>query len=986
MGRYTFMKRFSINSFFPRSHFFPRDFLREISFMAQPQLTHITHFALVTSLVMLFFTNSAAQARQNTMSGGTSAPAATNAAPTTTQTSAPTATTTGATAGTPAAMPTAGTAPGTAATQSSFAGEGNILINASVAPAAALSTNATTAAPGFGYGNFRPGTEQITEGPIDNQFVLSPGDEIIVSIWGAMVEKFNLVISDEGFIDLPNEGGRIPTNGVTLKDLRPVIIQQLSQIYSAYINATDTNKSTAFVDVRLGKVRKLLVYVVGEVNVPGAYLISAGMANVLNVLNNAGGIRERGTLREIKIRRNDGTTQVIDLYRFFLNGDIDLNAVRLQPNDYIIVPLKKKSVTISGEVRRPMNYELTNNEGMKELLVFAGGFTSDAYLKQAQIRRFEPNLGELYLDVDLNTIEKNADKNIALVDGDSINIRRNVQVRKNTVTISGDGILRPGTYEWKPGMTMKDLIDKGEGLREYAYVERADLVRTADDFSKTLTIFSLGDLYKKDTTGTFQFTNNADKNFPLREMDQVFVQSAFGMTGADQYVTLAGHVKDPGKFVLAKNMTLYDLIFVRGGFQDAAFTKAAYMDTAHIIRKVPSTVGERIIPFNLGALLANDPTANIPLEENDVIKLYSFADLAMKRSVSIDGLVKKPGSYPMAENLTLEDLLVLAGGLRPEAYKVEAVIARTEVDGARGGEADRTYPTFVVPIQSGYVATPQDKKTLLKAFDRITVRNVLGWEPLDVVLIQGEVLYPGNYSMATKDETISSLIKKAGGLRKEALPEGAMVKRNRNVLNLAPETPAPTYEITINLAQALKNPKGAEDIVLKDGDQIFIPTNPGTIEVKGAVKRALTLQYKDGQTLDDYITLCGGYLDKADKSKVMVYAANNAAQSVSAKTAPVISAGSTIEVPLIKESEWLQTVEMNGAVLKPARMQYIEGARLGYYLNLCGGFSSNADINKIVVHMPDGGLLTKNANEPFNPELPAGSLVVIMTKPNIEIK
>ena len=198
----------------------------------------------------------------------------------------------------------------------------------------------------------------------------------------------------------------------------------------------------------------------------------------------------------------------------------------------------------------------------------------------------------------------------------------------------------------------------------------------------------------------------------------------------------------------------------------------------------------------------------------------------------------------MSENLTLEDLLVLAGGLRPDAYKVEGVIARTEADGNRLAAPDRTYPTFVVPIQSGYVATPQDKKTPLKAFDRITVRNVLGWEPLDVVLIQGEVLYPGNYSMATKDETISSLIKKAGGLRKEALPEGAMVKRNRNILNLAPDTPAPTYEITINLAQALKNPKGAEDIVLKDGDQIFIPTNPGTIEVKGAVKRALTLQYR----------------------------------------------------------------------------------------------------------------------------------------------
>ena len=260
-GALHIMSLFSKTEYFFHAILFPRNLLREISFVVQPKLTHISSFALVTSLVVLFFTNSTAQARQNIMSGGTSAPAATSAAPTTTQTAA--------TTSAPAATPTAGTAPGTASTKSSVAGEGNILINASVAPAAALATTATTAAPGFGYGNFRPGTEQITEGPIDDQFVLSPGDEVIVSIWGAMVEKFNLVISDEGFIDLPNEGGRIPTNGVTLKDLRPVIVQQLSQIYSAYINAADISKSTAFVDVRLGKVRKLLVYVVGEVNVPG---------------------------------------------------------------------------------------------------------------------------------------------------------------------------------------------------------------------------------------------------------------------------------------------------------------------------------------------------------------------------------------------------------------------------------------------------------------------------------------------------------------------------------------------------------------------------------------------------------------------------------------------------------------------------------------------------------------------------------------------
>lgn len=833
----------------------------------------------------------------------------------------------------------------------------------------------------FGYSNFRPGTEVISDGPINPWFILSPGDEIVVSIWGAMVETFNLIVSPEGFVDLPDDGGRISTNGVTLAELRPVIIQHLSQIYAAYINAADPTKSTAYVDVRLGKVRKLLVYVVGEVNSPGAYQIGAGMASVLNILNNAGGVRERGTLREILIRRSGGKSDSIDLYRFFLKGELDVEALSLQPNDYVVVPLKKKSVTINGEVRRPGNFELVGDEGMRQLVEFAGGFTQSAYLKSAQIRRSINNQGETFIDVDLDGIAGTDGADLALVDGDVVTIRKNIQIRTNTVSVSGDGITRPGTYAWGSGMTLSDLIAKAGGLREHAFLDRADLLRTEDDFSKRLVIFSLTDLYAKDDKGSFRFTGTDQNNFPLKEMDQIFVQSSFGMTGEDQFVTLEGHAKEPGKFVLAQNMALYDLIFAHGGYQDAAFRKAAFLDAAHIVRKIPGTVGEQLIAFNLGQLLAGDPAASLTLEPNDVIRLYSSADLAMKKRVTIDGLVKKPGEYPMVEGLTLEDLLVLAGGLRPDSYKVEAVIARTEADGNRVGAPDGTYPTFVVPLESNYVATPLDKKTPLKAFDRITVRNVLGWEPLDVVSIQGEVLYPGSYSLANKNETVSALIAKSGGLRVEALPEGATVRRNRNILALAADDAPTTYEITINLVQALKNPKGPEDIVMKDGDQIFIPTNPGTVEVHGAVHRPLTLQYREGFTIEDYIAICGGYLDKADQEKVLVFAANNAAQAIDGATEPVITPGSTIEVPLIRDSEWLETVEVKGAVLKPARVQFVDGARLGFYLNFCGGFTQNADTEKVVVHLPDGSMLTRKEGEEFNPQLPAGSLVVVTIKP-----
>jgi protein involved in polysaccharide export with SLBB domain len=630
---------------------------------------------------------------------------------------------------------------------------------------------------------------------------------------------------------------------------------------------------------------------------------------------------------------------------------------------------------------------------MRELIDFAGGFTPEAYPKRAQVIRNEPNLGEVVIDIDISGILDPKSANIPLQDGDRVRVPNNVQVRRKVVTVSGEGVVRPGTYEWRPGMTLRDLVDKAEGLREDAFTDRADLIRTEDDFSKTLITLPLGDLYQRDSAGKLTFSGNAEQNIPLRELDEVFIQSSFGLAGQDKFVTLEGHVKQPGRTVLARNMTLQDLIFLRAGLQDPAFARAAYMGVAHIKRQVPGAIGEQLIPFNLGALLAGDPSANLPLQDNDTIRLYSSDDLAMRRTVQIDGLVKNPGTYSMVEGLTLEDLLVLAGGLRPDAYKVEAVIARVEADGAGSASGsgapaapNRTYPTFVVAVPADYIARPAEGRVPLKAFDRITVRNELGWEPLDVVSVGGEVVYPGNYSLASKDETISSLIAKAGGLRKEGLPEGATVRRRRSVIALDPAVPPETYEITIDLAAALAAPRGTDDIVLKNGDEIFIPTNPGTIEVRGAVRRPLVLQFKDGRTLGEYIDMCGGYLDKADQARVMVLAANNAVRSVSGKGDIRLRPGSVIDVPLVRDSERLQTVDVAGAVVSPARLQYIDDAPLGYYLNMCGGMSAMADPAGIIIHLPDGGMLAKQDGKPFNPQVPPGSRVVIMSKPQVEAK
>ncbi len=839
----------------------------------------------------------------------------------------------------------------------------------------------------FGYDLFKASTEPISEGPVDENYIISPGDEIIIQTWGQLTLLHSLTVTEEGYLDLPDAAGRIYTNGVTLKDLKAEVTKSLSQIYAAYINAADPSKSSAFVDVKLGKIRKLLIYAVGEVIKPGAYTLTSGTATIVNLLLNAGGVKETGSLREIRIRRAGGKTENFDLYDFLLSGKLDVRKSQLRSGDYVIVPLKQKTVSIKGEVRRPMQYELVGNEGVRELVSFAGGFTPDAYLSRTQLKRFEINRGETYLDLDLDNLGRNPNWDFVLEDRDNLTIPRNIQVRKNEVEISGSGVVRPGTYEFTPGMTLKDLIDKADGLREYVYLDRADLVRTEADFSKKLTPFSLRDLYREEKPGIYQFIGSREKNFALNEMDQVSIYSAYGMRGEEKHIRIVGQVNDPGEYVLARNMTLFDLVFAHGGFQNPDFKRTVYLDLGHVIRKVSGLIGQKLIPFNLGKLLDGDPAANFILEDGDLVRIYSNAQMTIKSTVQISGLVNKPGTYDLSENLTVEDLIVLAGGLKAEAYKPEAVVARSEATGEGKTETQRREATFRALVEPGYAVLPIEKKTPLKAFDRVTVRNLPGWEPLPGVSLTGEVLYPGDYSLESREERISNLIRRAGGLRPEALPEGAVIRRNKNILAMVPGESAQTVEITLNLADALRRPGGQSDLVLKDGDVIFIPNNPGTVEVKGAVRMPLILQHQEDKGVQDYINLCGGYLESADKSGVVVYAANNEARKISrglfARSNPSVSPGSTIEIPFKGETTKLETVKITGAVVKPAVFQYIQGAKLGYYLDLCGGYSKVADPEKVVIHLADGGLLSKKKGVAFNPVIPAESIVVVMEVPGV---
>jgi protein involved in polysaccharide export with SLBB domain len=832
----------------------------------------------------------------------------------------------------------------------------------------------------FGYDVFQSGIGPITDGPVDDQYLLSAGDEIVVSIWGELNETLNLTVTSEGFVELPEKAGRIATNGLTLKELRPRIEQALSQIYAAYINAAEPSKSTAFVDIRLGRVRPLLVYVMGEVSKPGAYGVSASAATVLNLLTNAGGVRQAGSLREIKVRRADGSVDAIDLYGLLLKGEVDERRMRLRPGDYVIVPLKRRAVTVSGEVRRPLSYELVGSEGLREAIDFAGGLGAMAYLKQVQVRTTDPNRGEIVRDIDLTPMTTNAAWNLPLADGDSVQVGKTIQARANTVTIGGDGITRPGTYEWKPGMRLSDLVARAEGLREHALLERADLVRTEDDFAKKLITFSLAPLYQRGEGAQWTKVAGDDVvDLPLREMDEVIVQSGWGLAGRDKTVTLTGHVKSPGAVTLARGMTLQDLLFMRGGFQDPEFLKATYTRTAHLTRKVAGDIGQKLITFDVERVLAKDPGANLALEDGDEVRVFASAELTGPRTVRIDGEVQRPGTYPLSEDMTLQDLVVLAGGVSPRIIKGEAVVARP-LDAAMGAQGDDRVTSVTMPLAGDGATVGADAAFSLRTDDRITIRHQAGWEPLDVASVRGQVRYPGAYALPQRGQTLTQLIERAGGLRPEAFPEGAVLQRRAEVVTLGEARGRPSEAVVIDLAAAIRSPGSEADLVLREGDELFVPSSTGTIAVSGAVRRPATLQHRAAMKLSDYLASCGGLTDSADVARITITAPNNAARLVAKGQDPVLAPGSSIEVPLTRATERLRIVEVKGAVAQPAMVQFTEGAKLGYYLTACGGFAVNADVERVSVLLPDGRVLQGAPGASFDPPVPAGAIIMVTTK------
>jgi polysaccharide biosynthesis/export protein len=801
----------------------------------------------------------------------------------------------------------------------------------------------------FGYNIFKENPsvfQKSTNTSIDPNYIVGPGDEIILMLWGETEINDSYVVSIEGYLFIDNIG-QIFVNGLTMEKLEQKLFKLLRKVYSS-IGAPSESNAKTFFDLSLGSLsnRPLRVFVLGEVSQPGAYSINSS-ATLFSSLFYFDGPTTNGSLRDVRLIRDGKIIKKIDFYDYLLRGE-KVNDEKLQRDDIIFIPLRGKTVSINGEVKKPAIFELQNTESFEDLLSISGGLKNSAYTKRAQIDRVigpadrkKDDISRTIIDFSLNEYIFKKDKKLAidLYDGDRITVFKISDLKNNIISVTG-AVNRPGDYQITKNMTIVDLVEKADGVRGDAFLQKVDIFRQNDNFTRnqitidltkafegdnnnnvflsssdsiivysfnemldvfnvtieghvlnpgvqlyyegmTLydlvfngggfkndrhlknTYFERADLYRaSDSTMTNKLisfnldsllSNNSDFNMKLVSGDRVVIYSNFDIFGdLSKSVIIEGLVKRPGEYELTSNLSLKQLFFIAAGFDDLEFFKGVFKDRVDILRK-GKIDQDQILSFNLSNIL-ND-IIDVPLEDKDVVTVYSKSSFELNNEVSIDGEIINPGSYALGYNMTIGDLILAAGGLTPDIVKFRAEVSR--IDGLANieGLLSDIYTFDITNTKKVFYSKIDTKNKLnfkLQPSDIVIVRSAPLNAKQDKVTILGFVNYPGDYIIAKSEEKVSSLINRAGGLKEEAYVKASSLKRNGVIIRLSFE-------------KILKNPRSKFNFSVLAGDTITINSRPNLVIVDGEVNNPGNYQYFRGNSMNSYIKLAGGMTRDASR-------------------------------------------------------------------------------------------------------------------------
>lgn len=478
-------------------------------------------------------------------------------------------------------------------------------------------------------------------------YVLGPGDQVIVDVYGASQESLTLTVSPDGDITIP-EYGPVHVSGLTMTAAQKRIRGKLG----SYFESSD-------IKATLGQTRTIMVNVMGEVKAPGTYTLSA-FATVFHALYMAGGISDLGTLRNIKVFRQGRQISVVDIYEFILNGRLAGN-VRLQDNDVIQVGTYDCIVDITGRVKRPMAYEMRHSESLATLLKYSGGFTGDAYKKLLRVLRKSEEMKSVY------NVEEFDLASFKVEDGDSVMVDSIINRYKNMVEVKG-AVFRPGMYQLGDKVTgVRSLIKMASGLTEEAMISRAVMRRMKPN--RTQEVISVD---------IEAIMNGTAADVPLQNEDVLFIPTLAAHQNL-RTLTIDGEVIFPGTYEYAENMTIEDLILQAGGLTDAAST--AKVDVSRRLTDQSATEAGMEISKTFSFALKDNYIVSgengFTLEPYDIVQIRKSPVVQDPIRVQIEGEIAFQGSYTMEKkNQRLSDVVKAAGGVVPGSYVRGARLVR----------------------------------------------------------------------------------------------------------------------------------------------------------------------------------------------------------------------------------------------------------------------------------------------------------------------
>ena len=650
-----------------------------------------------------------------------------------------------------------------------------------------------------------------------SDYILGTGDNIYVDIYGESESYFNGQISPEGEVIFENIGP-INLNGLDIKMAKKRLKSKFSKVYSGLVN------NRTFINVSIGVPRTIKVNIVGEVNLPGTYSFSA-LNTVYNAIYVAGGINENATLRDIKVFRNNKLINTVDIYNYLNSGDGSSN-VRLENDDLILVGPYSNRIRIDGEIKSPGRFEFTENESLKDLLNYAGGFSEKAFKKSIKLTRVIDNQ-LMVMDVNEDQYESFEPKS-----GDVFKVDRILETYKNRVILKG-AVQRPGIFSLDDKMTVSQLIKKANGLKPDALIANAYIKRTNSDFSTINISFNLDKLIKGEI-----------EDIILNKEDVLTIVSKNDLIN-DQFIKISGEVSKPGIFPYSVDISLSDIIILSGGFNDKSFANRIEITRRISKNSLTEQNISEIITLDLSSDL--DSLETIILEPYDEVIIRKNPNFYAQRYVSIEGQVNYPGKYAISSfNERISNLLERSGGIKSFAYKKGATLIRKTEFFKKDSEEIK---------QINSLNNLKDKMN--KDPELLTES-----ESLLLKRIENSLKILGDQSNNEKDflsyakrERINDIVK-------------------RNSLNEDQISIGQSEAIGINLDEIIQNPESKSNLLLQEGDLLIIPKKQETVRLRGMLLYPTTVRFKNNKSFKYFINSAGGFDVNAKRSGAYVVYAN----------------------------------------------------------------------------------------------------------------